>query len=138
MKTLVWVAVAVVVVVFFANAWEQWPLLDRAAGVWRFRQLVANPIPSHIHQVRGGFRGWWRDGYIFTRFEFEPPLGRHTLLEGWEKTDTKTVGPILEVLVKPYLAHIAEAYTKPVHPSGGSSTWLLIDQESRKGVLYSL
>ena len=114
------------------------PILDRLAGNRQFRRFVADPIPGHVKNLRYGFRGWFAKGYVLTFFEFEPPFNRDGLLNRWEEHESTAVRPVIEALVKAHVPRVDKIYTLPVWPSGGSSTWLAIDDESCRGALYAL
>ena len=119
--------------------WERIPLLQRIAGIKRFQQYVAKPIPKHIKNIYGGFRGGLYKGYILTYFEFAPPFEQSYFLKGWKQSDTKILGSGINILVKAiYKKDFAATniYTQVVHPARTSSRWLLIDENNNCGTLY--
>ena len=118
---------------------DKLPYLERAAGRRWFRRYVADPIPEHISNLSGGYRGGLARGIILTTFEYDPPFERHSFPAGWEPQDVAVAGILLANLFESYLGvrpGISRGYAKPANPSGGGSAWLLIDEAANKGILY--
>lgn len=69
--------------------WENWPLLDRLSGPMRFRQYVASPVPSVIHDLKGGYSGFPK-GRVLTQFSFEGDPREFDFLADWVVEDAKS------------------------------------------------
>ena len=103
--------------------WENVPVLDRLSGPMRFREFVADPIPSSIRDLRGGYSGF-PQGRIRTVFAYsEEP---QSLLAEWN--------PVHDPATKQEIEAARFSYTKAFQKNGGA--FLLIDEKERRGCLY--
>jgi hypothetical protein len=103
--------------------WENIPVLDRISGPQRFREFIANPIPSTVRDVRGGYSGF-PFGYIRTVFVYWGVP--RPFLDGWTFVD----GPEVTSLIRP----ARFSYTKAFRRANGA--FLLINEDTRQGCLY--
>jgi hypothetical protein len=112
--------------------------LEGSAGQRWFREYVADPIPNHIHNIRGGYSAEDGSSIMLTLFDYEPPLERPPFPAGWE-LGNQVAASLLANLVGSYTGvrlSISRGYIKPLNPSGGASAWLLLDEGANIGVLY--
>ena len=117
---------------------ENLPYFDRIAGQRWFREYVADPVPGHVCNIRGGYRGGGTSNVILTLFDYEPPFERPPFPVGWEPGN-QAAASLLANLVESHTGtklNISKGYIKPLHPSGGASAWLLLDESANKGALY--
>ena len=116
---------------------DQLPGMANVAGRRCFREYIADPIPHHVRNIHGGFRSWTLSGYILTFFDYDKPLDRASLLAQWEDYSLDgSVIPVMRHITKEHIPNITKGYTKPMVPGGGTSIWLVLDQEAGKGALY--
>lgn len=118
---------------------DRFPFFDRAAAKRWFKQYVADPIPSHINNLRGGYRGDMNRGIIIVTFDFEPPFDRPFFPKDWKPRDVSVAGALMANLIESHIGtrpKTSKGYIKPLNEKGGGSAWLLIDETGNKGVLY--
>ncbi len=116
--------------------WEGFPYADRLAGPRWFRRFVVEPVPGHITEVRGRYHGSFRKGFVVVTFKFEPPFERGPWMIWWHEMEVST-------LIRGFLRIVCKApnsyrkqYYKAIDPAIGSSTFILLDEEAGRGVLY--
>ena len=89
-KALITLAVIFILIhaafIYMGGYWENMAVLNRISGPKRFKQFVANPVPSNIHNLRGGYSGFPR-GIIRTYFNYTGDFSDMEFLEDWEKMD---------------------------------------------------
>ena len=102
---------------------ENWPYFDRRAGQRWFRYYVADPVPNHIRNLRGGCRRNGSSQIILTLFDFEPPFERPSFPAEW-KVANQGAAALLANLVEHHTGtrlSIDRGYLRPTDPSGGGS-----------------
>ena len=117
---------------------DRLPSLEGTAGQRWVREYVADPIPNHIHNIRGGYSVEGDSSIMLTFFDYEPTFERPQFPAGWE-LGNHVAASLLANLVGSYTGvrlSISRAYIKPLNPSGGASAWLLLDEGANIGVLY--
>ena len=118
---------------------DRLPYFERAAAKRWFRLYVADPIPEHIRNLRGGYRGNLSRGIIISMFDFQPPFERPFFPRGWELRDVGVASVLLANLIEAHTGirlAISKSYIKPLSPLGGASAWLLVDENAKRGALY--
>ncbi len=115
---------------------DQLPGMAKVAGRRCFREYIADPIPRHVHGIHGGYQSWTLSGHVLTFFDYDAPLDRNDLLAKWDLKSLDGVMPVMRAITRKHLDNISTGYTKPLSPSGGSSIWLLLDEEAGKDALY--
>ena len=111
--------------------WENWPLLDRVSGPQRFKQYVADPIPQCVYGVHGGYSGF-PQGRVLTWFQYKGNLGDCDFLDSWKEISLQE-----SQAARRFNSGLkATKVFVPLDPSKSHGTELLIDENTRQGLLF--
>lgn len=119
----------------FKSICQRLPVLSGVIARRLFAKKLSNTVP-HIHNLKGGFKGSLLRASLIMEFSFNPPLDRNGLLSGWESQYDR---PLMKAALQPVAGtgmKITKLYFKPSNPEGGGNTWLLVDEDQSKGILY--
>jgi hypothetical protein len=122
--------VLIIFVIWGGGYWENIPIFDRLSGPKRFAQYVADPIPTYITEIRGGYSGF-PQGQITTDFKFSIEPEKWEFLTDWTDQDIRKNPKIValagpEILVSRIYQHKDERYER----------YLIIDEQSKHGFLW--
>ena len=115
---------------YMGGYWENMAVLNRISGPKRFKQFVANPIPSNIHDLRGGYSGF-PGGIVRTYFSYTGDFSEMKFLADWEKMDDYPFN-------KEFALYITDTDKATVYRKKryDSYIYLIVDTENKKGVFY--
>lgn len=116
--------------IYMGGYWENMAVLNRISGPKRFKQFVADPVPSNIHDLRGGYSGFPR-GIVRTYFNYTGDFSDMEFLTDWEKMDDYPFNKEFSL----YITNTDKAtvYRKKRYDS---YVYLIVDTENKKGVFY--
>jgi hypothetical protein len=116
--------------IYLGGYWENMAVLNRLSGPKRFKQFVVDPIPSNIHNLKGGYSGF-PQGIIRTYFTYSGDFSNMKFLAEWEKMEGNPFRGEFDWYIKDTDATMV--YRKKRYES---YTYLLIDEENKRGILY--
>ena len=116
--------------IYLGGYWEDMAVLNRISGPKRFKQFVADPIPPTIHNLRGGYSGF-PQGIIRTYFTYSGDFSNMGFLAEWEKMKGNLFRGEFDCYIQDTDA--ATVYRKKRYES---YMYLIIDEKSKKGILY--
>ncbi|MCD4817691.1 MAG: hypothetical protein K8S23_03240 [Candidatus Cloacimonetes bacterium] len=82
------VSISFIIFIWQCGYWENWVLLDSISGPKRFKEFIANPIPSEIYNIRGGYSGF-PQGKITTYFQYDGLFINQSFLNNWLYIDER-------------------------------------------------
>lgn len=120
------------------HLWESLPFADCLAGPIWFRRFVVNPIPQHIRNIRGRYRGRLFKGFVIVTFDFDPPFQRDKWLSFWREIEVSSyLGPAINTLTRRQF-NFTRTYIKSDSQMQVDSPYLLIDEQQNSGVVYEV
>jgi len=132
LQVLAFICVVLIIFVIWGGGyWENVPIFDRLSGPKRFAQYVADPIPSYITELRGGYSGF-PQGRIATDFKFSIDPESWEFLSGWKEKNFLKNGEF-DIIATNNNMFISRIYQ---HTNERSERYLIIDERTKRGLLW--